>query len=82
MTPEQIKEAREWFNDRVEYFAVKHPQQILHTETILKALDIVEKLMGEPSEGMFDKGEEELFHYGDAEDVFEAMRDQLLKECE
>lgn len=40
------EKALEWFESRIEYFAVKNPQEIAHIETIRKALQGIAKSRG------------------------------------
>lgn len=37
--PIDTKAAREWFDNRIEYFAVKHPDEVMHVETIRHCLE-------------------------------------------
>lgn len=55
-----------------------------HERTILLALRIADRLMGEPSEAMVAHGQEYAYHEmkQHALGCFKAMRDQLLREIE
>lgn len=52
-------------------------------DTIIHALRIADKLMKEPSDGMCNSGSKRFeIMWGDAQCVFEDMRDQMLKEVQ
>lgn len=88
-TPEEIKAAREWFQNRTHGYAVKHPQQIEHVKNIDFALRFTEKMIGEPSEGMMlykatcqhhDPYDMSCVARSNRMRIFKAMRDQAIKE--
>lgn len=85
MTPEQIKAAREWFRNLAhDNGSLRKLMDDEYTD-ILKTLDIVEKLMGEPSEGMLKAFRSKIAGFVCMDTLsraMKAMRDQLLKECE
>jgi hypothetical protein len=78
------KAALDWAN---EYFVCIDDPETGFTEreksigrAIIHALRIADRLMGEPSFGMWNAGDDIYDHGIDA--IFKAMRDQMLKEIE
>ena len=77
-----FKEAKVWLDHKFRGITLHEDHPLV---TVYKALLICSRLQQEPSEAMMRKGDDAFspeWQYLSMEDIFKAMTQQLMKECD